>query len=426
MHIKNIDFQNFKPFKRVNIDLNASFNIIIGKNMSGKTSVLDGLSVAMGAFFLGMSGGTVKDIAKEDIHLNTYQYSLEEQTPVCIVAKGVVDGNHIEWNRELHSIDKSKTTRYSASKIKNIAKKLNEQRQAGAAIKLPLLVYYPTSRNWRKIKEKNNKSEITDIDSRKEGYKSWYNPDYSIQMVLEWFRDMQLATIQPNGKEASSKDSIELKVLRTCIVNCIENAKDIFFDWKRKELSLEWQDDRKIPVSRLSHGVKNMFAIIADIAYRCLRLNPHLGLETAKETEGIILIDEIDAHLHPSWQLTIVDKLKKTFPKIQFIVTTHSPLIIGSADVNELLILPENLSEGNFKPEEKAYKGWQLQFILEQLMDSESSYEVNIEPILHSLSENFEKNDLENYQKNLVILKNLLNPNDAILKVYQMKLANLL
>jgi predicted ATP-binding protein involved in virulence len=426
MLIKNIHFQNFKPFKNVNLDLNPRFNIIIGKNMSGKTSVLDGLSVAMGSFFLGMLGGTVKDIAKEDIHLTTYQYSLEEQTPVRIVAKGIIDGNTIEWNRELHSIDKNKTTRYGADKIRTIAKRLNKQRQNSEHTKLPLLVYYPTSRNWKKIKEKNDNSEIHDTDSRKEGYKSWNNPEYNIQMVLEWFRDMQLAAIQPNGKEVKNEDSIELKVLRTCITNCIENAKDIFFDWKRKELLLEWQDDRKIPVSRLSHGVKNMMAIIADIAYRCMRLNPHLELNAAKETEGIVLIDELDAHLHPSWQLKIVDNLKKTFPKIQFVITTHSPLIIGSADTNELIILPESLAEGSFKPEEKSYKGWQLQFILEQIMGSESNYDINIEPILNNLSESFEKNDLENYQKSLDCLKKMLNPDDAILKVYQMKLAILL
>jgi predicted ATP-binding protein involved in virulence len=426
MLITHIDFKNFKPFKEVSFELNPHFNIIIGKNMSGKTSVLDGLSVAMGSFFLGMSGGAVKYILKEDIHLTTYQYSLEEQTPVCVAAKGVVDGNMIEWDRELHSINNGKTTRLGASKIKNIAKKLDTLRQKGKNVKLPILAYYPTTRNWKKINENWKNADVQDTDSRKEGYKSWSNPEYNIQMVLEWFRDMQLAAIQPNGKEAQNGDSVELKVLRICITTCIENAKDVFYDWKRKELMLEWQDDRKIPVSRLSHGVKNMMAIIADIAYRCMRLNPHLELNAAKETEGIVLIDELDAHLHPSWQLKIVDNLKKTFPKIQFVITTHSPLIIGSADANELIMLPENLSEGSLKPQEKSYKGWQLQFILEQIMDSESNYDVNIEPILNNLSESFEKNDLENYQKNLVVLKNVLNPNDAILKVYQMKLAILL
>lgn len=128
MLITHIGFKKFKPFKEVSFELNSHFNIIIGKNMSGKTSVLDGLSVAMGAFFLGMSGGGIKDIAKEDIHLTTYQYSLEEQTPACVVARGVVNGNSIEWNRELHNIDKNKTTRLGAVKIKDIAKKMNLQR----------------------------------------------------------------------------------------------------------------------------------------------------------------------------------------------------------------------------------------------------------------------------------------------------------
>lgn len=425
MHIKNIDFQNFKPFKHVNLDLDASFNIIIGKNMSGKTSVLDGLSVAMGAFFLGMSGGTAKDIEKEDIYLTTYQYSLEEQTPVRIAAKGIVDGNVIEWNRELHNIDKSNTTRLGADKIKRIAKKMNLQRQKGENVKLPLLVYYPTTRNWKKIKENSN-LDVKDTDSRKEGYKSWYNPEQNIQMVLEWFRDMQLAAIQSNGKETQSKDSIELQVLRSCLINCIENSQDIFFDWKRKELILEWFDDRKIPVSRLSHGVKNMLAIIADIAYRCIRLNPHLESNAAKETEGIVLIDELDAHLHPSWQLKIVDNLKKTFPKIQFIITTHSPLIIGSADVNEVIILPDDIAEGHFKPEEKSYKGWQLQFILEQIMGSESNYDVNIRPFIGEIHKAYAEKDLAAYDLAFEKLVKIVNPNDTLIKMYEIRRTNLL
>ncbi len=430
MLITDINFKNFKPFKDVSFELNSHFNIIIGKNMSGKTSVLDGLSVAMGAFFFGMSGGTVKDIEKKDIRLTTYKYSLEEQIPVYIGAKGTVDAKNVEWNitktTKYRPNEIGYKTIYELDKIRKIAKQLHLKIQQGENIKLPILAYYPTDRTWYPIDNKD--IELEHKGSRLLGYKSWANPEINYKMLLRWFKTMELATIQKkkNGMGQESTISLELQVLKSCLINCIESAKNIFFDWEYGELILEWQDDRKIPVSRLSHGVKNMMAIIADIAYRCMRLNPHLELNAAKETEGIVLIDELDAHLHPSWQLKIVDNLKKTFPKIQFVITTHSPLIIGSADVNELIMLPENLSEGSFKPEEKSYKGWQLQFILEQIMDSESNYDVNIAPILNNLSENFEKNDLENYQKNLVVLKNVLNPNDAILKIYQMKLAILL
>ena len=73
-----------------------------------------------------------------------------------------------------------------------------------------------------------------------------------------------------------------------------------------------------------------MLAMIMEIAFRCYLLNPHLKGNAAKETDGIVLIDEIDLHLHPSWQMHVLNDLRKAFPKIQFIVTTHAPIVIGS------------------------------------------------------------------------------------------------
>ncbi|NJO00766.1 MAG: AAA family ATPase [Bacteroidia bacterium] len=70
--------------------------------------------------------------------------------------------------------------------------------------------------------------------------------------------------------------------------------------------------------------------MVADIAFRCAVLNPHFREEAARLTTGIVLVDELDLHLHPSWQKKVVSHLKSTFPKIQFIVTTHSPLILST------------------------------------------------------------------------------------------------
>jgi predicted ATP-binding protein involved in virulence len=82
-----------------------------------------------------------------------------------------------------------------------------------------------------------------------------------------------------------------------------------------------------------------MIGMVADIAYRCVTLNPQFDGEAARLTPGIVLIDEIDLHLHPKWQHRVVEDLKRTFPKIQFFATTHSPFIIQSLRDNELINL---------------------------------------------------------------------------------------
>jgi predicted ATP-binding protein involved in virulence len=103
----------------------------------------------------------------------------------------------------------------------------------------------------------------------------------------------------------------------------------------------KFKDEQFIPIDLLSDGFKSMLAMVADIAYRCITLNPHLG-EKALESSGVVLIDELDVHLHPNWQQKVAKMLKATFPNIQFIVTTHSPLILHSLELGDRIITLED------------------------------------------------------------------------------------
>lgn len=441
MVIHKLSLKNFKPFTDISFTLNSQFNIIIGKNMSGKTSILDGLSVAMGAFFSGISGVQERKIKYDEIHITTYKEHAEQQTPVVVKADGLVNNTTIEWTKEILGVDKNRTTHLGINKIKKITKNIDKSIEQNEDIILPILVYYPSGRAWYPLDEQDK--ELEHNGSRKLGYKSWSYPELSYKILLRWLKTMELGAIQEQLQETELlinqeqknhstnqrkklEQSIQLKVIKSCILQCIEYAQDFYFDIKNGVIKLKWQGKGEIPLNYLSHGVKNMVSIIADIAYRCLRLNPHLGLEAAQKTEGIVLIDELDAHLHPSWQLTIVDNLKKTFPKIQFVVTTHSPLIIGSADVGELIILPDNLSQGSFQPEEKSYKGWQLQFILEQIMNSASNYDLNVLPIVSEIHRAYSEKNLKVYDEAFDKLKSLVNPSDTLIKMYEMRRTNLL
>ena len=100
--------------------------------------------------------------------------------------------------------------------------------------------------------------------------------------------------------------------------------------------------------STWSAGYKCLMTLVADIAYRMASLNPQLEEEVLNKTEGIVFIDELDLHLHPKWQKKVVHILKKAFPKIQFVVTTHAPLIIQSVQKENLIQLEDcNASQPN-------------------------------------------------------------------------------
>jgi predicted ATP-binding protein involved in virulence len=119
----------------------------------------------------------------------------------------------------------------------------------------------------------------------------------------------------------------------------------------------------------LSDGFRTMLVMIADIAYRAAVLNPQLGKEAAQKTPGVVLIDEIDLHLHPLWQRRVVEDLKRTFPQIQFIATTHSEHIIQSLRTGELIDLnsPDSVPKAE-------YENKSIEYIAENVMDVPTPY----------------------------------------------------
>ena len=107
----------------------------------------------------------------------------------------------------------------------------------------------------------------------------------------------------------------------------------------RLGLLLDMPDRGWVPFGVLSDGQRNVVAMIGDLAFKAAQLNPHLGERVLTETPGVVLIDELDLHLHPHWQRHIAEDLRRTFPALQFIVTTHSPFIVQSARDGEIIAL---------------------------------------------------------------------------------------
>ena len=144
----------------------------------------------------------------------------------------------------------------------------------------------------------------------------------------------------------NSTQSPMLRAVSEAIKNNISNCEDLIFDVKMGDLIITLKKENgeieKMPFHMLSDGVRSMLAMVMEIAFRCYLLNPHLNERAAKETSGIVLIDEIDLHLHPEWQKKVITDIQRTFPNIQFIVTTHAPLVIGSLTYGKIYTI-ENI-----------------------------------------------------------------------------------
>ena len=102
----------------------------------------------------------------------------------------------------------------------------------------------------------------------------------------------------------------------------------VFFHPNVEKL-LYMENDEYKEIEDLSAGYQSILNVVIDLAYRMAILNPDAG-RNIPNAEGIVLIDEIDSNLHPKWQWRIVDALMETFPNVQFIAATHSPIIVSS------------------------------------------------------------------------------------------------
>ena len=363
MKLNSLKLENFRCFKSIKIDFDEQLTVLVAENGAGKTAILDGVAVAFGVFVGSFDTGTNKSFKVQDVRLERKeillgrptkltQMYMESMYPVIMIAEGIINDKPIKWNRKLTG-SKSKTTVVNAKVLthygKNLQQKVREWSPNDITIDLPIVAYYGTGRLWRQIKvtEKSNRES----NSRLFGYHDALEPASSYKEFEKWFRDSSIIEYEKIYSRISLDPNIKLSDLQTEETTPLKNVtdavdislklagwKNLHYDPTRKELVIEDNFNNIIPVNHLSDGVKSMLAMIADIAYRCTKLNPHL-VSSHQETNGIILIDEIDMHLHPKWQQTVLQELQLTFPKIQFIVTTHSPQVLTTVKAKHIRIL---------------------------------------------------------------------------------------
>ena len=328
MRIDRLELQNFRCFSRYQVEFAPRFTLIIGDNASGKTAMLEALAVAAGSFFLGitMEGVERRIIQRDDIRLAVVpaggSLKLEEQSPNVVMADGEVGGRPIRWGRSL-SDPKGKTRRQDANSIRDIARDLGDRARAGEPVALPIIAYYGSGRLFQSLKERSTPVEA--FESRLAGYDQCLNPASDPKRLFVWLKAQELAALQ----KAEPRPALE--AVRAAIVSLVPGTKRVYWDPDLDDLVIvagHASGDRITLLQWMNDGHRNLVGLAADIAYRMAVLNPHLLADAVRETPGIVLIDDLDLHLHPTWRRAIVGALLRAFPRVQFIATTHSPFII--------------------------------------------------------------------------------------------------
>lgn len=405
MQIQSFSLKNIGQFQDLNVPIaptehnRSNVTVFIGNNGNGKTSLLKSVTTALTWYVARLkndkSNGTQ---IPEEVILNGAKSATVEI---------IVNDLNLQQQIKAYSwrIAKSRTAKKAELSSNLIGlnqlidfykQRFDEDDQSS----LPLIAFYPVERSVIDIPLKiREKHQFLQID----GYDNALNNAVDFRRFFEWFRDREdvenevISELEESllfenfdkmlsiEQEMSSllneleSDSLDIKKFELISQNLykfkeavtfkdkieseqakIKGKKDIQLEAVRKaiyafipefsnlrvrrkprlHMSVD-KNDKTLNVIQLSQGEKSLMAMVGDIARRLAMMNPKL--DNPLQGKGIILIDEIDMHLHPQWQRQIIQRLQVTFPNCQFILTTHSPLVIS--DVKDILVYSINDNE---------------------------------------------------------------------------------
>lgn len=327
MKLTSAKIRNFRGIEEWNITFKPGFNLIKGVNGRGKTSVLEAIAVGLGGFVAGLEGVATRHFSKDEIRqvyttVGDGSYNKKIIVPTEVYLEADVDGESYEWLRGRKDIKTSRSTIQPRDICQKAELMANEENK-----ELPILAYLGAGRVWSQRREKVE-NIFRKQYFRTVGYTDALHDASNIKLLLNWCVKMEQVAWQKEKKIAEYE---AVKKAVSDFMQYMEPGADcrVFYDKQQEELMYE-RGNEILPVMSLSAGYQSLVWMVFDIAYRMAVLNPFMK-ESIAMTSGIVLIDEIDMHLHPKWQWNIINALQKVFPNVQFIAATHSPILFASA-----------------------------------------------------------------------------------------------
>ncbi len=413
MKIHSIEVQNFRGFEKISVDLHPEFTLLIGENASGKTSLLSALSVALGIWHVSSKGKGWRNILPHEIRLAPQtrgdRPSFEPCEPVIVTAKGEIGGTSVTWLRMIKERGKRTTNANAKEAIELIEAEIQE---SNVSTVLPVLAFYGSGRSWiasnERLKQNNGESFKP---SRWEAYYGCLNERIRMKDLVNWF------VRESASRDARGRFRYGYEVVRYALTKCIPGAQYVGFDHHRLEPIITMENG-PVLFSNLSDGQKSMAALVADIAIKAVTLNSHLAPaersddrlvelpEILRQTPGVVLVDELDVHLHPKWQRHVIRDLRSVFPAIQFVCSSHSPQIIGELSADHIRVL----ADGNDFELDRAM-GLSSNQILEELMGAKARNE-ETEELIRGIARLIDDEHFEKAKQAIESLAKVVGDND--------------
>ena len=340
MYFERTEIQNFKGIEKMNLEFSSGVNLLIGNNGVGKTTVLEALALSIQTYFSRMNDIAKKSIKKDDVHFTSNLVGDASQHRVYsnpTVIKSEINLGGLEYSSEISREDETNATRtkYTGKEFAAAGRDLLNSQEAI----LPVICYFSTSRVVDTQKVSTNAVGKNKLNDRRCGYIDCLNATLDRKALTDWTFKMAMAEYKKGTAVA------EYEAFKKAVGIFMQKMNDLeeipLVEYTRDFEDITYAEDGKtMLVNYLSAGYQSLLWMLMEISFRIALLNPELS--DYSQAEGIVLIDEIDMHLHPRWQWEILDALHSSFPKVQFIAATHSPIIISSFKDAKLLSIGEN------------------------------------------------------------------------------------
>ena len=394
MHIDTIRLHQFRGAKKLTLKLDPQLNVFVGMNGSGKSTVLDASAILLSWMVNRMKSakGSGRPINKPDIQNG------RPLSKLAIECKQFAGQDPVRWGivKSHYRVNNSE----ERTELKALNTWVHELQKTitGAEFKvnLPLFAYYPVNRAVLDIPLRIRGKHQFDLFS---AYDGSLTGGANFRTFFEWFRDREdlenenlklINGLLPTPQDCEHPDS-QLEAVRTAITQFMPDFSDLTV--RRSPLRMEIKKKGQVlTVDQLSDGEKCLMALVGDIARRLSICNAKSN--TPLKGRGVIMIDEIDMHLHPKWQGMVVPKLTEVFPNCQFLISTHSPHVLTRVQPENIRLMEIDGEEMRAHKVSESY-GKTANRILEDLMGLESTRPAEIEERLDELYDMIESGDLK-------------------------------
>ena len=320
--IREIRVDNYRCFDELTLPLEEDTTILFAENGGGKTALLTALAMGLAMFQMG-SPRTLNLNARRDVRMRTLdEKGRREPVGECKVMWTAAVG-------ETKSVTWSKTIQPASARAKNqhrpILEAMERVRVPGA--RWPLFAWYGVDRLGR-LHDRRRKVEFT--WDRWEAYASALDPNLDEAPLLQWLQNEFLGDVA--RRQHDEPERFFHPAVMEAAVRATPGVTNAWYDAVTQGPVVRFEDGHVAAWSELSDGYHVYIALVADIARRAVMLNEFDGAEAPARVEGVVLIDELDLHLHPRWQRVALPSLRDAFPRLQLVVSTHSPQILSSAE----------------------------------------------------------------------------------------------